>query len=869
MPSGWQEACSLPIGFHPVFACAGDLTGGAVRTTLQDLRYALRGMKRSPAIAVVAVLSLALGIGANTAIFTLVNAVILRALPVQDPQALVIFGPGTAQGNTGGFPDDPDMNLFSYPMYREFQQKNQVFSGVAAIRSFDAREHGTVGGSTELEPMNFSLVSGTYFNVLGVNPALGRVLTDADDRTLGGHPLAVISYAWWTSRFSRDPNVIGKTLTIGPAVYTVVGVTPPSFFGTSVGDAPDFWVPLQMDDLVQRGPHKLNDREYREDNIIARLKPGVTLSQAGANVNLVLKTMLGEWAGARPTAAELKAIGKAHINVHPAANGISTLRQEYTKPLWMLMATVCLVLLIACANIANLLLARGTNRQREIAVRMALGAGRRRLVRQLLTEGLLLAASGGAVGMWFAAAASRFLLKMVSAGPKTIPLDIRPDARVLGFTILVSAATAVLFGILPALRSTRISLTPSLKEGRGALQAQMRSPLAKSLIVSQVALSLTLLLGAGLFVRSLMNLDHVNTGFDRQNVLLFDLDPGATGYTDVARLDNLYHEVEDRVAALPGVNAASFSIFTFNQGGWSDSVVPEGERPSAPQRDANFNPVGREYFAVMGLPVLAGRVFGSQDTADSPRVAVINKTMAETFFPGGSPIGKRFGMGDAAHSHDIQVVGVVGNAKYLTLGEEPMAMAYYPYTQYVPAWGVGLFLGRFEVRVSGNPESAAAEIRRAIGEVNANLPIDSLQTLSERVDESITYARLLAQLSAFFGLLALFLACIGIYGIMSYAVGRRTSEIGIRMALGAGRRDVVRMVMREIITLVAAGIAVGLPLAVAGSRWAASLLFNLKPNDPLSIAGAVLLLPAIAVFAGYLPARRASKVDPMVALRCE
>ncbi len=826
-------------------------------------------MKRTPAITAVAVLSLALGIGANTAIFTLVNAVMLRALPVHDPQALVIFGPGDAEGNSGGFPDDPDLSLFSYPMYREFQQKSQVFSGVAAMRSFDARGHGTVEGSTELEPMDFSLVSGTYFNVLGVNPVLGRVLTDADDQKLGGHPLAVISYAWWTSRFSRDPNVIGKTLTIGRVVYTIIGVTPSGFFGTSVGDAPDFWIPLQMDDLVQRGPHKLNDKEYREDNIVARLKPGVTLAEAGANVNLVLRDMLRDWAGSQPTAEHRDAIQKAHINIHPAANGISELRDQYAKPLWMLMATVGLVLLIACANIANLLLARGTNRQREIAVRMALGAGRQRLVRQLLTESVLLAAAGGAAGVWFATVASRFLLKVVSAGPKMIPLEIQPDARVLGFTILVSMGTAILFGVLPALRSTRVDLTPTLKEGRGSIPTPTRNPLAKSLIASQVALSLVLLLGAGLFVRSLVNLDKVNTGFDRQNVLLFRLDPTATGYTDLARLDNLYQEVENRVSSLPGVKAASFSIFAFNGGAWNDWAVPEGQSPSAPKHIADYNPVGRGYFAVMGLPVLAGRVFGPQDTASSQRVAVINRTMAEKFFPGGSAIGRRFGMGDASHSHDIEVVGVVGDAKYISLDEEPTAMAYFPYTQYLPAWGIGLFLGRFEVRITGDPQTATADVRRAIGEVNANLPIDDVQTLSERVDQSITYARLLAQLSAFFGLLAVFLACIGIYGIMSYAVGRRTNEIGIRMAVGAGQRDVVRMVMREIVLLVAIGLGIGVPVALAGSRWAASLLFGLRPTDPGTVAGAVVLLLAIAAFAGYLPARRASKVDPMVALRYE
>ena len=847
-----------------------------MRILLQDLRYGLRTMRASPGLVIVAVLSLALGIGANTAIFTFINALILRALPVQDPQALVLFGPGDAQGNSDGFPDD-DMNLFSYSMYREFQEKNQVFTGVASVLSFNFGLHGTVAGSGSVEPLQVQLVSGTYFNVLGVKPAIGRLLTEDDDQTSDGHPVAVLGYAWWTSRFSRDPSVLGKAVNLGSTAYTIVGVAAPGFSGINVGDAPDLWAPLQMHDQIDRGPHKVNDKFYRSQNIVARLKPGVSVPQAGANVNVLLKQILHEYAAARPAPEQVRVEGdkleqdiqKAHITVNPAATGISPgLRDQFEKPLWMLMAIVGLVLLIACANIANLLLARGTNRQREIAVRMALGAGRTRLVRQFLTESLLLAVSGGVAGILFASWASRFLLSVISTGPKTTPLDISPDGRVLGFTLLVSLGTALLFGILPALRATRVELTPSLKEGRGAMAAQSRTPLARALIVSQVALSLVLLLGAGLFVRSLINLVNVNTGFDRNGVLLFRVDLLSTGYSDEQRLGNLYRQVEAGVDALPGVRAASFSILTFGQGSWTSSAWAE-DYPKTPEHVASYNVVGPGYFATMGLPVLAGRDFTAGDTTASPKVAVINETMARQFFPGGSAVGGRFGMTSKDRSHDIQVVGVVRDAKYLSLDEKRTSLAYYPYAQYTPDWGTGLFLNDFEVRFSGDPQAMISEVRRAISNVNANLAIWDVRTLARQVDITIIYSRLVAQLSAFFGLLAVFLACLGIYGVTSYAVGRRTNEIGLRMALGAQRTDVLRMVLSEIALLVGLGLVLGVPAALGAGRWAASLLFGLKPSDPASIATAVVLLLAVAALAGYLPARRASKIDPMVALRYE
>jgi len=520
------------------------------------------------------------------------------------------------------------------------------------------------------------------------------------------------------------------------------------------------------------------------------------------------------------------------------------------------------VLLIACANIANLLLARATTRQRETAVRLALGAGRTRLIRQMLTESLLLALLGGALGVMFASWASEALLAMVSAGPERLPLNVAPDARVLAFTLLLSLGTALLFGIAPALRATRVDLSPSLKEGRGMAAVAGRSPLAKALIVTQVALSLVLLIGAGLFLRSLANLASVDAGFSRENVLLFAIDPVDVGYKEDARLANLYQQIEQRVSAQPGVRAASVSFFTFNQGSWTDPVSVQGRTPT--RENVRHNVIGPGYFATMGIPLLVGRVLGPQDTEKSPKVAVINETMARRFFPGGSPVGRRFGIGnDPKHSNDIEVVGVVKDAKYESLRENLRSAAYYPYTQ-----RMGYYYD-FEVRYSGDPQAIIAEVRRAIGEVDGRLPVSYVNTLAEQVDQSVASQSLIAQLSMFFSLLAVFLASIGIYGVMSYAVTRRTSEIGTRMALGAVRAKVLWMVMRDVLFLVAIGVGVGLLASLALMRLVRSQLYGVSAQDPWTWALATAALTLAACAAGYLPARKASRVDPMVALRCE
>ncbi|HEY6291648.1 MAG TPA: ABC transporter permease [Terriglobia bacterium] len=830
---------------------------------LQDVRYGLRQLRRSPGITTVAVFSLALGIGANTAIFSLMNAVMLRDLPVHDPGRLVLLGKGRAGGSDDGF---AVTDLYSYSFYRELRQKNQVFSDVSSLLSLLlGGMHGAVDGGPALEKMDVQLVSGTYFPTLGVKPTLGRAFTEAEDEPAGGHPVAVISYSWWKRRFGRDPSITGRTVTLGSTVYTIIGVAPPEFFGTTVGQSPDLWIPLSMQKQVSPGWNGLDNKWFQSLYIVARLKPAVTVDEAQANVNLLARQIWHEYAGPVLTRQQQQNLDHAHIQLTPASRGLSRLRFEFSLPLQILMAVVGLVLLIACANIANLLLARATTRQREIAVRMAIGAGRARLVRQMLTESLLMSLGGGALGVLFASWASHALVATVSTGPEPLPLNVAPDGRVLAFTSLVSLATAITFGTVPALRTTRVQLTSALKEGRGAVAIAGRGALARALIVLQVALSLVLLIGAGLFLRSLVKLAHVDTGFNKENVLMFGIDPVDVGYKEDARLVNLYQQLEQRVSAEPGVRAASISFFTFNQGAWDDPVVVQGSiRMPETNNDVLHNVIGPGYFATMDIPLLVGRVFGPQDTDSSPKVAVINETMARQYFPGGSPVGSRFGVGDdPKHSSDIEVVGVVKDAKYQGLRERRWPAAYYPYTQ-----RVGYYYG-LEVRYAGDPRTIIAEVRQAASEVDRTLPVTYQNTLAEQVDQSIASQTLIARLSAFFGLLAVFLACIGIYGLMAYAVTRRTNEIGVRMALGAGRSKVLWMVLRESLILLALGLAVGLPAALAAGRLVSKMLFGLSPADPLSLAAAALLLLAFAVAASYLPALRASRVDPMVALRYE
>jgi predicted permease len=823
----------------------------------QDAAYGARALLRSKGLTIVALLSLALGIGANTSIFSLLDAVMLRSLPVKDPAQLVLLGKGKASGKTDDF---ARTDLYSYPFYRQMQEKNQVFSDTAAFCSMTNAVHGFVEGRTDSEPMNVQLVSATYFTTLGVRAFKGRTLNDTDDNSEGDHPVAVISYAWWKRSLARDPNVLNRELKLGAMTYNIVGVAPPEFFGTKVGEAPDMWVPLSMIKEVPPNFGGYKDNFSESLLILARLKPGVSIAQATSNVNLLFRQILLGFPDTELSQENRRKLDKTQVPLTPMATGLSSLRRRFSEPLQILMAVVALVLLIACANIANLLLARSNARARELAVRQALGARRARLIRQLLTESLILALFGGALGVLFASAANRLLLRMISGGLETIPLNVSIDLRLLAFTFAVTVATAILFGTIPAFRATRLELTNTLKTGRSPQDTQGKNLLARALIVSQVSLSLVLMVGAGLFLRSLVNLNNVDTGFNKENVLRLEIDSSSAGYKPgEPREVALDQQIEERVRALQNVKAASFSAFTFHEGSSGSNVVV----PGANIDDVKHNVVGDGYFATMRIPLLAGRNFLPSDTSTSQRVAIISEHTAKVLFPLGNPLGRHYGVGDDNPEDDVTVIGIAKDVKFGELAEDPINLDYFPYTQ--RPWG----FGDFEVRYTGSYAPIAAAVQQTIHSIDRNLPITKVTTLDEQVARTLTNQRLVAQLSTFFGLLAVFLSCIGIYGLMSYVVSRRTNEIGIRMALGAARFNVGWLVIREILLLVVVGITVGIPITLAGSRLVTNLLYGFHGTDPASLAAAVMLLLLVAVFAGYFPARRASKVDPMVALRYE
>ena len=861
-PAAARRAANVKFGNTTRIQEKSRMTWGweRIESFLQDLNYGLRAMLRSPALTIVALISLALGIGANTAIFSLLDAVLLRSLPVKDPSKLVILGTADWDGISDGF---AITELYSYPFYRQMQQKNAVFSDTAAIFSMLNKVHGTVVGRSETEPMAVQLVSGTYFSTLGVRAAIGRMLTDADDNSEGDHPVAVISYSWWKRNLAKDPGVLARKLKLGSTTFSIVGVAPPEFFGTKVGEAPDIWVPLSMMQAVPPGWTGYKENFSESLYILGRLKPGVTITQATTNVNLLYQQILRGFPDSKLNQENLQKLAKAHVPLTAMATGISRLRGQFSEPLQILMAVVALVLLIACANIANLLLARSTARSRELAVRQALGARRSRIVRQLLTESLILAITGGALGIALASAANRLLLRMVSGGLDEVPLDVSVNLRLLLFTLAITVATAVIFGTVPAFRATRLQLTDTLKAGRSPQGTSGKNPLARTLVITQISLSLVLMVGAGLFLRSLVNLDNVDTGFNKQNVLRMFIDASSAGYKeDGPRLPALYQQIEQRASALPGVRAASFSWFTFHEGSWNGFIVVPG-MPVNHALDIKHNVVGNGYFDTMQIPLIAGRTFGTQDTATSQRVAVISEHMAKTLFPTGNPIGHSYHIGGDGSPFNEEVIGIVKDVKFGDLQEDPETLDYLPYTQRQ------VFLNDFEVRYTGNVAAVSTAVQQAIHAVDRNLPITDVTTLDEQVARSITNQRLVAQLSTFFGLLAVFLSSIGIYGLMSYIVSRRTNEIGIRMALGAARSNVRSLILREIAILVAIGITIGIPAALLADLYVTHMLYGLRGTDPLSLAAATIVLLAVALLAGYIPAQRASKVDPMVALRYE
>ena len=825
----------------------------------QDLCYALRQLRKSPGFSAVAVLTLALGIGANTAIFSVIDAVLLRNLPVRSPQQLIQL---STMGPYG-------VGSFSYPGFRRFRHENHVCSEMAAIGWLNGLD-ASIDGQTET--VEGRIVSGNFFSFLGVDAVAGRTFTNQDEKNPPTSALAVISYGFWARRFGRNPAVVGRSITLNRTVFTIVGVAEAKFSGPEIGYSPDIYVPMVMEPAFRDGPSWLDHPDYNWLRIMGRLRPGVSREQAQADLGVIEGEVLGDIPTNGLSPAEHKDVLSTRLEVSSAASGIVFgLPKEFSKTLSILMAMVGLVLLIACANVANLLLGRATARQKEIAVRLAIGAGRSRLIRQLLTESMVLAIAGGAVGLLCAYWASGAIVGLMSFGRSPLFLDLHPDPRVLAFTGTVALVAIVLFGLAPAMQGTRMDLTTVLMESSRVIDSKTGSSrarlgLGRSLLVSQVALSLLLLFGAGLFVRTLENLERLDPGFDRKGVLLFDIDPTKSGYKGPA-VGALYNQVLEHVEAIPGVRSASLMEMEpiTGGGGWDNSVWVEGYTPRPEENvTVNLNVVGPKYFETIRSPLILGRDFSPRDTENTPRVAIINQTMARYFFGNANPIGRKFGwFGEDKKRVQFEIVGVVKDSKYGTLREVV------PRTAYLDCFQGPLGPMTFGVRTSVKPTAIIAQLRSEIRAIDATIRVGQFRTLEEHVDESLGHERLMATLSGLFAGLALVLACVGLYGVMAYAVARRTNEIGIRMALGAGPGQVLGMILGESLTLVAVGFAIGLPAAIAAAQLISRQLYELKVVDPLTIVGSLLLLTIVAALAACIPAHGATKVDPMVALRYE
>ncbi len=831
-------------------------------TLIQDIRYGLRGLRKSPGFTAVAVLSLGLGIGANTAIFSIVNALMLRSLPVRDPQSLALIGDGRQIGILGGIPGGK-VNLLSVAEWQELRRQKHFIQDAAGIFSLELDFRARIG-SADSERVKARAVTGNYFSLLGVPAAAGRLFDDKVDQPINTHAEVVLSNGYWQRRFARDPGVVGQTMRIGDRLFTIIGVAAPEFFGTSVGESPDFWVPLSIEAEVPPYLNFYNEKTAQQLHVIVRMQPGVALSQAGAAFTTLVRQLLVAYSGSGLSASDRRDLAKTFVQLTPAASGVSGIRLRFSTPLHVLMGIVVLVLLIATANVANLQLARATAREREMAIRMAVGSSPLRTVRQLLTESLLLSSAGAALGVLFALWGSDLLVRLVSNGHERIPLDVNPDLRVILFTALAAFATGLLFGVVPAFRSARVDVNVGLRDGRGATSNRERMFVSRALVVSQVAISLLLVIGAGLFTRTFANLENIDTGFEQNHVLAFQLDPSAMGYKQDARLGRVYSRIEDRVRQIPGVEAATFAMFAFNQGEMSENVSIEG-RPDilTGPRPMVINVTGPQYLQSTGVRLVAGRFFTRQDTAASPKVAVISEQAARDIFGSKYPVGHRMSIGKPEHGHDIEIIGVVSDVKHDTVKDAPYWEMYQPYSQR------NEFIQNLLVRTNEAPASVIPAVRQAIRSIEPNLPINEVLTLRTMVDRSLITQHLIAQLSAFFTVLALLLAAVGLYGVLSYSVGRRTSEIGVRIALGAQTNRVLWMVLRETLILVGLGVAIGIPLSLLSSRLVESMLYGLKSNDVLTMLSGTAILLAIGAFAGWLPARRASRVDPMIALRYE
>ncbi len=843
------------------------------------MKFALRQLAQSPGFTAVAVLSLALGIGANTAVFSVMNAVLLARLPVPAPEELVIFnwlaeenvGPKSSSGWRTREPGSKKntSTSFSFPTFEAFRKNPGPLAEVFAFAPAGGLNLNVDGVAEIVAGAQYA--SGTYHRGLGVQAAAGRLLGPADDDP-AGEAVAVLSHRFWLRRFGGDPAAIGKKVSVNGVPVTIVGVTAAGFSGTQqVGEVTDLTLPLVHEPRLSRAPWDSRSADNWWVRIMGRLQPGATLPQAAASLQGVFQeTARGALSVSTlpgAPAVDPAKIPLPELRAVPGGQGLYEARRNYEKSLRLLLGVVGLVLLVACANVANLLLARGAARRREIAVRLALGASRARLVRQLLAESVLLAGLGAAGGLAVAVWGSRALLAMQPFGNANVHLELALDWRVLGFASAAALATGLVFGLAPALRATKLNLTEEFQGGARTLGGGARSTLARSLLVVQVALSLVLLVGAGLFVRTLRNLQAVDVGFNREQLLLFQLNAAATG-ANGAQSFAFYQRLRDRFAALPGVRSATFSrIAPLSQSNWTIGVTVPGYTPTAMFESVQMNGLGADYLATLELPLLRGRDFTARDQDPAaPKVAIVNQAFAKKYFGTENVLGRRFQLGRSASSTECEIIGLVRDAHYSDVKSTPRPTAFQPYAQ-LGSNSAGV--GHFVVRFTGSEAAVTAALRAAARDIDAAVPITNLRTQEQQIDRLFAQERLFASLCSVFGGLALLLCAVGLYGLMSYSVVRRTGEIGLRMALGALPRTVLAMVVRESLGLVVLGVLLGLGAAWGATHLIASLLFGLTGTDPVSYAVGALALLVVGTLACLLPARRAARIAPMQALRTE
>lgn len=848
---------------------------GGLEDLLQDVRYGLRQLRKAPGFTIVAILTLALGIGANTAIFTLVHAVLLKSLPVTNPGQLYSLGDNVYCCGTVGIQES--FTLYSYPLYTHVSEHTPEFSEIAAFQALLQKlSIRRTGSNDAAQALNGELVSGNYFSMLGVGAIAGRSLTPDDDQP-NARPVAMISYRIWSQNFGLAPSLIGSTLIINQQPTTVIGVAPPGFFGETLrSDPPDVWVPLAMEPTLTPDDSLLHRPDVYWLYAIGRLRPGRGI----VNIQAKVTTLVQGWLSSQTELSESnrQQVAKLHVILTPAGAGIAGIQRDFRTGLVLLTAVSFLVLLIACANVANLLLARSMTARAQIGLRVALGASRGRLIRQMLTEGVLLALLGGISGVLFAFAAARSILLVAFHGSSYVPMDASPSLPVLGFAFMLSVLTGISFSVVPAWISSHAQ-PADLLHGTGRSVGEASVP-QRSLLVLQAALCLPLLVGAGLLTQSLRHLEDQQFGFQTSGRVIISLNPALNGYAP-ERLPWLYQKLQEKLPQIPGVLTASLSLHTpMDDWDWRMIINIEGRAPAvdpAVQDRAFWDRVSPHYFETMGTPLLRGRVIDEHDTPDAQHVAVINETFAHTFFSQADPIGKRFGMGDASHSRDFEIVGIVADAKYRDEKAAADPMFFLPLLQTVQFKEANIaalqtkstYIASAQLQLSSIPSNLQSAVQDTLAEIDRNLTVLKVTSLSEQVSLRFNRPRLIARLSTLYGLLALILVSVGLYGVVAYMVARRTTEIGVRMALGADRANIVRMVLQNAFSPIGWGLVIGIPLAFAGGRAIASQLYGVRSHDPAALLAATFALVTVAILAGIVPAFSAASVDPIRSLRNE